>query len=39
MLRNLRYLSTLATMTRARPKDAIIAIIGATGTGKSQVYE
>ncbi|KAK0770053.1 tRNA dimethylallyltransferase, mitochondrial [Friedmanniomyces endolithicus] len=29
---------TLSSMTRKPPREPLIAIIGATGTGKSQVY-
>lgn len=37
MLRALRCIRYSSTMTREPPKDPLIAIIGATGTGKSQV--
>lgn len=37
MLRALCWSRSLTTMTRVAPRNPLIAIIGATGTGKSQV--
>ena len=37
MLRSLRSVRSISNMTRSPPQSPLIAIIGATGTGKSQV--